>query len=344
MSKKLNISDLEASDVIKDMADILNINYDVNNNEYCLKIPKKIGSGYIKATCFDNGIGVLESDYILKKELHFELKKGIVHPLKIMFCRESYFEHEFTEDNDTHTISRLESVMLSSTPTNNHIFKIPANTQICIFSIEINRKSFEEKIEAFIANMNDELVNVFRDLNGINKFYYKGHYSLEIAKFIEEFTDCDLEEDFMKSVFLEGKCYEILIHYLQQYLDDLNTPGKRKILRQSTIESIEEAVQIIKNEIATIDSITVLSKRVGLNQNTLQSGFRHLYNSSVKEYIRNHRIEKAKELLENSDLNVTEITYKIGINSRSYFSKVFKKRYGITPKAYLDKSRHNKSA
>ncbi|OEK07333.1 transcriptional regulator [Flavivirga aquatica] len=344
MSKKLTIRDLEASDVIKDMADILNINFDVKHNEYCLKIPKKIGSGYIKATCFDNGIGVLESDYLLKKELHFEHKKGVVHPLKIMFNRESSFEHEFTEDTETHAINRLESVMISRTPTNNHIFKIPANTQICTFSLEINRKLFEEKIESFISNMNEELVHVFRDLNGINKFYYKGHYSLEIAKLIEEFTECDLEEDFMKSVFLEAKANEILIHYLQQYLDDLNTPEKRKILRQSTIESIENAVKIIKDEIANIDSIAVLAKRVGLNQNILQSGFRHLYNSTVKEFIKNYRIEKAKELLENSDLNVTEITYRIGINSRSYFSKIFKKRYGITPKAYLNKSRHNKSA
>tara|TARA_R110002096_G_scaffold431563_1_gene646993 strand:- start:29728 stop:30762 length:1035 start_codon:yes stop_codon:yes gene_type:complete len=344
VKEKLNVSDLEASDVIKDMANILNINLDVNHNEYCLEIPKRLGSGFIKATCFDNGIGILESDYLLKKELHFELKKGIIHPLKIMFNRESPLIHEFTEDNEIHTINRLESVMISRTPTNNHVFKIPANTQICTFSIEINRKLFEEKIESFLPNMNDELLNVFRDVNGINKFYYKGHYSLEIAKFIEEFTECDLEEDFMKSVFLEGKAYEILIHYLQQYLDYLNTPEKQKILRQSTIESIEEAVKIIKSEIAGIDSIAVLAKRVGLNQNTLQKGFRHLYNSSVKEFIRNYRIEKAKELLETSDLNVTEITYRIGINSRSYFSKIFKKRYGITPKAFLDKSRHNKSA
>ncbi|MDD7885431.1 AraC family transcriptional regulator [Flavivirga sp. 57AJ16] len=344
MSKKIKIGDLEASDVIKDMADALNIDYDVDHNEYCLKIPKTMGSGFIKATCFDHGIGVIESDYLLKKALHIELKKGAVHPLKIMFNRKSDFLHEFKEGDKVHTIKRLESVMLSSAPTNNHLFKIPANTQICIFSLQINRKLFEEKIEAFVSNMNDELVNVFRDLNGINTFYHQDHYSLEIAKFIEEFTQCDLEEDFMKSVFLEGKTYEILTLYLQEYLDNLNTPEKQKILRQSTIESIEKAVKIIKNEIANIDSITVLSKRVGLNQNTLQQGFRHLYKSSVKEFIKNYRLEKAKELLENSDLNVTEITYKIGISSRSYFSKIFKNRFGITPKAYLDKSRYNKSA
>ena len=343
MSKKLQIKDMEVSDIVKDMANSLNIDYEINHNENCIRIPKEQGSGFVRAITFDSGVGVLEFNCFLKKTFLFELERSAVHPLKLIFNRESPFVHEFTEDEETHTINRLESVMTSSTPTNNHIFKIPANTSISLFSIEVNRKLFEEKIDAFLANMNDDLVNLFRDVNGVNSFYYKGHYSLEIAKFIEEFTECELE-GFMKSVFLEGKAYEILIHQLQQYLDDLNTPEKRKILRQSTIESVKEAASIIEEEIASIDNINVLAKRVGINQNTLQNGFQHLYKSSVKEYIRNHRIEKAKKLLETSDLNVTEITYAIGISSRSYFSKIFKKRYGITPKAYLDKSRSNKSA
>ena len=47
-----------------------------------------------------------------------------------------------------------------------------------------------------------------------------------------------------------------------------------------------------------------------------------------------HAIEKTKEYLENTDLNITEISYKVGINSRSYLSKLFKEKYNITPKEY----------
>lgn len=343
MSKKLQVSDMDVSDVVKDMADVLNIGYEVNHNEYCLRIPEHLGKGYVKATKFDHGIGVVETDYLLKDELHFELQRGVVHPLKIIFNRQSSFTHEFTEDETPNMIRRLESCIVSSTPTNNHVFRFPANKPICIFSLEINRKLFEERIESFLPKMNDDLSGLFRDVNGINKFYYKGNYTLEISEFLEQFTDCDLE-GFMKSVFLEGKASEILVHQLQQYLDDLNEPDKRKILRQSTIEKVLEAVGIIQEELESIDNITVLAKRVGLNQNTLQAGFKHLYKASVKEYIRDYRIEKAKELLETTSLNITEITYKIGINSRSYFSKIFKKKYGISPKVYLKKMRSDKSA
>lgn len=343
MSKKLNVTDSSASNIVIAMADSLNIAYETENNEHYLKIPKSLGSGYVKSYSFDNGIGVVESDYLLKQDLKYELERGIMHPLKIMFNRESAFYHKFDSDKKANTIKSLESIITSSKPTNNHNFTIPANTQVNIFSLEINRKLFEAKIESFLPNMNDDLITLFRDVNGVQQFFYKGYFSLDVAELIQEFTACDLE-GFMKSVFLEGKAYEILINQLQQYLDDLNAPEKRKILRKATTESLKEAVQIIEEEIENVDTVSALAKRVGLNQNTLQSGFKYLYKCSVKEYIKNYRLEMAKELLETSDLNITEVTYKIGINSRSYFSKIFKKRYGLTAKAYLEKVRKSRSA
>ena len=143
----------------------------------------------------------------------------------------------------------------------------------------------------------------------------------------------------MRHVFLEGKVYEILIHYLKQYLDDARDPESRKILRQNTVDKIEEASGIIQEEMAVLGSIMTIAKRVGLNQNTLQDGFNHLYKKSVNQYIKDVRLEKAKELMERSNLNITEITYKIGVNSRSYFSKIFKEKYGISPKQYISINR-----
>ncbi|WP_062055370.1 helix-turn-helix domain-containing protein [Aquimarina longa] len=338
---KIKVKDDNIKNVVIDIANSLGIDYEESPHEYCVRLSEEFGSGYIRSFQFDFGIGVIEADYLLKKDFHFELEKGIIHPLKIIFNRESGFYHKFKSNEDFNEIRRLENVMVASTPKNNHFFKIPEGTPICIFSIEINRKLFEEKIESFLTNMNEDLIELFRDVNGINQFYYKNYYSLEISKFISEFTECELT-GFMRQVYLEGKVYEILTHQLQQYLDDLNEPDKRLILRQATIESIEEAVSIIKEEIDSIGNIVKLAKRVGLNQNTLQNGFKQLYKTSVNEYIKNFRIDTAKDLLESSNLNITEITYKVGINSRSYFAKLFKKRFGVNPKQYLNQVRNKK--
>ena len=333
MNVTFEVSDSDVKQLINDLAESFQVDIEEENNEYCLRVPAKIGSGFIKGTHFENGVGVLEFDCRLKKELVLEYKKGLIHPLKLVFNRESTIVHQFDGMDETHEIQRLENVILSSTPQNNHVFRFPPDQPICTFSLEINRKLFEDKISEFLPEMNEDLMELFRDLNGTQTFYHKAHYSLEIAKFMEEFTECDLT-DFMRTVYQEGKAYEILSHQLQQYLDDLNGNGKHKILRQATLSKIEKAAEIIHDEINRMDNIVSLAKRVGLNQTTLQLGFKRLYNASVNEYIRNYRIEKTKEFLEKTDMNITEISFKVGINSRSYLSKLFKEKYGISPKEY----------
>jgi len=341
MAQQLNLGDMQAKDVVIDMARILKVDYHEDNNEICIDIPDNLGKGYIKAITFDFGLGVLEVDCKLEQAVELGLTNDLVQPLKMIFNREAAFEHRFAEIEEKHNIDHLENVILSCNGKHGHVFRIPANESVCMLSLELDRKLFEKKIEAFLGDMDENLEHLFRDVNGINLFYYKSHYSLDIAKYIEEFTDCDLS-GFMRSVYLEGKAYEILTAQLKQYLDDHNEPDTRKILRQSTVTKIKEAAEIIREELDNTPNILALAHRVGLNQNTLQNGFNVLYKTSVNQFVKNERIQLAKELLETSDLNITQITYKIGINSRSYFSKLFKERYGVSPKAYADKARQAK--
>lgn len=341
MCNTIEIKDLDVRDVVRGISDTLGASYEEENNEMCFDIPEKIGKGYVKAVSFSHGVGIIDLDIHLKKEVHIVTQKSYVQPLKIMFNRESSITHKFEGKSKIHEIRHLESAILSGNSKHGHNMTFPANKPICLFSLEINRKLFEEKLEDFLPDMNPELEELFRDVNGINLFFHKGHYTLDIAKCIEQCIDSELI-GFTRSVFLEGKAYEILAHHLRQYLDDLTDPDKRKILRQATVEKIEKAANIIEEELERTYNIIALARRVGLNQNTLQNGFKNLYGMSVNQYIRNARIEMAKNLMENTDLNVTEITYKIGINSRSYFSKLFKNRYAMTPTQYLQKLRANR--
>jgi len=45
----------------------------------------------------------------------------------------------------------------------------------------------------------------------------------------------------------------------------------------------------------------------------------------------NRRLKKAKYLLNNEDLTISEITYMVGFSNPNYFSTVFKSKYGCTP-------------
>ncbi|MGC1514655.1 MAG: AraC family transcriptional regulator [Maribacter sp.] len=336
MSIRRELKELNVIDVVKDIAARLNVDYEEEHNEICLDLPEHIGTGSIRAISFSHGVGVMDVDIRLKKAVRFALNQSLVQPLEIVFNRETKIIHEFSGQEKKNEIKHLESAIFSCNGKYGNVLGLNANVPICFFNLEINRKLFEEKIEVFLPEMDEEIEGLFRDVNGINLFFHKGHYSLDIATCIDEINDIE-DTGLTKSVFVEGKCYEILAHHLRQYLDDASPEEKRTILRQSTVMRIEEAANLIENNLEQTSSILALAKKVGLNQNTLQNGFQSLFRLSVKEFTQNKRMEKARHLMETTDLNITEITYRIGINSRSYFSKLFKQRYAMTPKQYLQK-------
>ena len=56
-----------------------------------------------------------------------------------------------------------------------------------------------------------------------------------------------------------------------------------------------------------------------------------LTNKSTSFYIRSFRLHRAKQLLQTTNLNVSEIAFEVGFANLSYFSRVFKEEFGISP-------------
>ena len=75
---------------------------------------------------------------------------------------------------------------------------------------------------------------------------------------------------------------------------------------------------------------------VGLDEKYLYSIFKNYLQISVQEYLNNLRIKKAKVLLEKSELNISEISYSIGIEDPLNFSRFFKNIVGVSPRKYRE--------
>ena len=59
-----------------------------------------------------------------------------------------------------------------------------------------------------------------------------------------------------------------------------------------------------------------------------------ILNMMPNEFIRNIRLRRAAQLLEDAAIDIAEAAYLTGFNDPSYFSACFKKQYGVTPSAY----------
>ena len=72
----------------------------------------------------------------------------------------------------------------------------------------------------------------------------------------------------------------------------------------------------------------------GLSKNKLYSLWENWHGTTIGNYILEKRMKMAKKMLTNSDENISKICVAVGIPDYNYFSKVFKKYYGVPPKQY----------
>lgn len=73
---------------------------------------------------------------------------------------------------------------------------------------------------------------------------------------------------------------------------------------------------------------------IGLSRSNLEKRFRDETGDTIHAMIHREKLEKARELLASSSLNINEISQMCGYPSLQYFYSVFKKSYASTPKEY----------
>ncbi len=77
----------------------------------------------------------------------------------------------------------------------------------------------------------------------------------------------------------------------------------------------------------------VLAKKMSISRSQLYRKVKALTQMSPGRYIRFFRLNSAKRLLEQGDLNVTEVAYRVGFMSCSHFSRSFQQQFGFNPSA-----------
>lgn len=136
----------------------------------------------------------------------------------------------------------------------------------------------------------------------------------------------------LNKLFLQSKVLELFFNEFQE-MESINTSKNSKVkFSQYDKEAIYHAKDIMLNNIKKPPSISSLAKLVRLNEFKLKTGFNMFFNTSPYKMLHEYRMEKAKELLQSADMNVSEVSQEVGYKYIHNFSKVFSKRFGVRPK------------
>jgi len=132
----------------------------------------------------------------------------------------------------------------------------------------------------------------------------------------------DLESGIRTSTSLDGMIREIIAQFSRQ-------SDEKKYNK-----CIIHAIQFINRDLSKPLSLSIVAENIGISASYLSSLFYRETGKQFNDYVTGRRMEKAMELLRNTNCKVYEVSELVGIPSYRYFSRLFKDHAGVAPRDF----------
>jgi len=178
-----------------------------------------------------------------------------------------------------------------------------------------------------------DYITFLSDDNKDKKYYKDGDISPSMAIVLNQLINYNLNAS-IKSLYFTGKAYELLSLYFNRS-EDANIEQCPFLVDEANVIKIRRAKDIMISRMAEPPSLHELSDEIGLNLKKLKEGFKQIYGDTVFSFLFDYKMEIARKMLESGQHNVNEVGLKVGYSTSSHFISAFKKKYGTTPKKYV---------
>lgn len=179
-----------------------------------------------------------------------------------------------------------------------------------VFVDLINHQSSTVEFNLFWRELDEEARRVFL-INGLAYLFF--------------YVDADVKDEVSLFDIEEGQ---------DHLLEALRTYFKGSSRAFSSREIIENTNRYINDNLNSDLSLERLAARAYLNAAYFSTIYKQETGVNVSTYIQGQRLEKAAELLLDSQLKVSDIGTMVGYGHTQYFTKLFRERYGVTPNRY----------
>jgi AraC-like DNA-binding protein len=280
-------------------------------------------------------VSLVDYDVNFRDEVKIVHKTGDESPVEFIFISEGKLGYQ-EGGSDELNLERYQNIIISPKKQSRKTFIFPKRVNVKVNIIHIHKQQYAKKRHNNLKYLNEIILSVFNDESVNLPYSHLGNFNLQIADQVKEIRN---KEAFgpIAALSIEGRLNIILAMQLLEQHKFSNDDTLPESLSVTDIKKIHKLAEFIVDNISEPITIAVLMKKSGLSAKKLQLGFRMLYGKSVNEYVKKMKLEISRDYLKNSDYSVSEIVYKVGIKSRSYFSKIFSEHYGILPTEYRSK-------
>ena len=126
---------------------------------------------------------------------------------------------------------------------------------------------------------------------------------------------------------------KLIKEFAQKFLMEC-TQAVASIKKAEENPIIKKVCTYVDENLAKDISLDTAADFAGVSSFYLSKLFKEEKGETFINYISDKRLEKSRQLLEQTELSIKEITAEVGYNDQNYFSRIFKSKYGLSPKEY----------
>lgn len=290
---------------------------------------KSIATGTFKETFIEDGFFVLtyKNENATVEILEREIDSSYI---QFHFCTKGSSDFVFNQGSYTLKINEDTSLLLYN-PQRDLPIHLEMQPHSWLVSLVIS-------IEKFHGLFSDDAnyVTFLTDDNRDKKYYKDGIITPSMAVVLNQLMSFNLNGS-IKQLYFKGKVYELLSLFFNRS-EDADIEQCPFLVDEVNVAKLKKAKDIIIANMAEPPSLQELADTIGLSLKKLKEGFKQIYGDTVYSFLFDYKMEVARKLLESGDHNVNEVGLKVGYSTSSHFIAAFKKKFGTTPKKYIQAS------
>ena len=326
----LNLLEKRNSKHIHEICAYFGAELDEGNDACTIKMDNDKAKGFISSYELFEGLTVWVYNIEFYSKFQVELDLSPDGPIYFSYNVKGNFSNTINKSNDLVNILQNQNMIIKGSPNNSVTNEFPANTKLEIAVVIIDVELLGSLQIRNAKRMHLSIKKIFRNIPQDQPYRYLGDINAETAKYASIICENN-NTTLVGELLTEGAVLNMMASQIKAYEQDLKNESTQSTLTTSELSKISSLGDHIINNIESKITIIELSKHFGLSPKKLQIGIRHLYGDSVGHYILNLRMGQAKYLLNTTDFNISEICNRVGLTSKSYFTKVFKNRFGMLP-------------
>ena len=157
--------------------------------------------------------------------------------------------------------------------------------------------------------------------------------SAEIDRIFTRMYDAFRKKEAGYELVIKSETYALLAHLVRHDVKK-RLSERRYESRFEALEKINETAQYLEEHFTEEITTEQLAKMAHLSEGYFCSLFKEVTGKSAKEYINDLKLRRGEELLTSTDMTVTEIAFCCGFSDANYFTRMFKKEKGISPREF----------